>query len=151
MTKPELVTFIMANTEEYKKTHLMEMYKADLEVIAATFSSDETEDTANASVPNHKLSYGTRRNLCYYSKMQVNVLVAELADALDLGSSGNTVQVQVLSRTVRQKSPITIRLLGILSLFRKLMGINIWCSVYLICTMLICQIKKINRGLNTAS
>ena len=54
MTKLELVTFIMANTEEYKKTHMMEMYKADLEVIAATFGSDEAEDTANASESNHE-------------------------------------------------------------------------------------------------
>ena len=37
MTKPELVAFIMENTSEYKKTHLMEKYKTELEVIATAF------------------------------------------------------------------------------------------------------------------
>ena len=48
MTKPELVTFIMENTSEYKKTHLMEKYKAELEVIAAAFQHPaEHENAAN--------------------------------------------------------------------------------------------------------
>lgn len=37
MTKPQLVAFIMEKTTEYKKTHLVEKYKDELEAIAATF------------------------------------------------------------------------------------------------------------------
>lgn len=51
MTKPELVTLIMANTGEYKKTHLMEMYKVDLEKIAVAFHQPEVAENRTADAP----------------------------------------------------------------------------------------------------
>ena len=41
MTKIQLTTFIMAQTNEYKKTNLMKMHIADLEVLAQPFQSKE--------------------------------------------------------------------------------------------------------------
>lgn len=54
MTKPELVTLIMENTTEYKKTHLMEMHKADLERIAAAFAPAEASAAlSETEAPTH--------------------------------------------------------------------------------------------------
>jgi len=55
MTKPALVAFIMENTTEYKKTHLMEKHKAELEIIAAAFQplgNSEDGTSAESSLPN---------------------------------------------------------------------------------------------------
>jgi len=44
MTKTQLVTFIMENTMEFKKTHLVEKYKSELEEIAAKFQVAEIDE-----------------------------------------------------------------------------------------------------------
>lgn len=41
MTKPELVAFIMSKTIDYKKTHLIEKHKAELEALAMAFSAPQ--------------------------------------------------------------------------------------------------------------
>jgi len=51
MTKSELVAFIMENTTEYKKTHLVEKYKDELETIAATFRTTEIIETGTDCEP----------------------------------------------------------------------------------------------------
>jgi len=51
MKKPELVAFIMTQTMEYKKTHLMEKHKAELEVIAAAFHQSESPANGTGNEP----------------------------------------------------------------------------------------------------
>lgn len=52
MTKAELATLIMANTGQYKKTHLAKMHLADLETLAAPYmeATPASEDTASMGV-----------------------------------------------------------------------------------------------------
>ena len=58
MTKPELVALIMDNTDEYRKTHLMDKPKAELEELAAGYIAteavtpiDEPEAAGSAMTP----------------------------------------------------------------------------------------------------
>ena len=46
--------------------------------------------------------------------------MAELADALDLGSSGDPVQVQVLLSAPITNTPVTIRVMGVFHFHKEI-------------------------------